>query len=268
MKELDDHTTLARREYEHGRYRLAVQFAEYAIARDPENAVALRVLGQALVQRREIAGGIDALERSSLLRPLGWDAHIDLACAYGTLGKRKLSRDLLMQAGISERLNATQLLRVAAGLASADEPSLAMEACRLAGVKSPDFAEVHYQMGYYALGCGYPVSVTESLIRHAVGLEPNNIHYRLGLASLLSRIGRNVEAAEVVSSWLPDGLAAITCGSCLKRIANLFFDLGDEIRARQAAARLHELRQPVPGLPRTVDQHLPVSSDRREPTHG
>jgi len=146
-----------------------------------------------------------------------------------------------MTLATSDQIEPPQLLRIATGLEAVDEPRLAMEACRQAGKRAPEIPEVHYQMGYYAQLCGYPISISEALVRHAIDLAPNNFHFRIGLASLLIRLGRKGEAIAVVDRMIPDRLSEVTCRCCLKRIANLFFDCDDLDRARLCARRLKQL---------------------------
>ncbi|MCO8124695.1 hypothetical protein NHH03_23350 [Stieleria sp. TO1_6] len=240
---LSNNLDFAIREYESQRFYYAAKFAQYALAQDPDEGRAWQILGRALLRRGQLQDGIEALEHASLLIPLDWETRIDLATAYGGIGRKSLSRDLLMTAATSGGLDEAQLLRIAASLEAVDEPVLAMEACRQAGLVAPDAAQVHYQMGYYASLCGYPTSVTEALIRRAVDLEPESVHYRIGLTSLLVRLDRPTEALAVVSSVIPSQLDQITCQCCLKRIATLFFDCDQPDLARQCAQRLQDVRQ-------------------------
>jgi len=238
---MTDHIQLARLEYQARRYRYAVQFAQYALARDPDDIEALQILGLASLQFCDFAAGIAALEHLALLRPLTDECRIELAIAYGSLGKKQLSRDLLMMLATSPKTNSTQLLRIATGLEAVDQPRLAMEACRQAGKKQPDSADVHYRMGYYVQICGHPPHLSEALIRHAIDLDPRNLHYRIGLASLLIRLGRKSEAFSVIDHVIPDRLWEVACQCCLKRIANLLFDCDDLRRAKLCTDRLKSL---------------------------
>ncbi|MEM9369195.1 MAG: hypothetical protein AAGD07_24700 [Planctomycetota bacterium] len=242
---MSDNLAIAAEHLAARRYRLATQFAGYVLAQEPDESEALEILGVACLQRGEFEDGIEALEQLSWLRPLPHELQVELAIAYGAVGSHRLSRDLLMNLATTCELDAKCLLRVAAGLEAVDRPRLAMEACRRAGRLAPDTAEVHYQMGYYAQVCGHPSSVSEALLRHAIDLDPRNLHFRIGLASLLLRLGRKCEAVMVIDPFIPSRLDEVTCECCLKRIANLFFDCDDLERARLCAARLAELRPKI-----------------------
>ncbi|QDT04957.1 Tetratricopeptide repeat protein [Rubripirellula lacrimiformis] len=243
---MSNDTFLSRTEFAAGRYRHAAQFAQYAIAQNPDSAAAWQMLGKSLMQVSDYIGAIDALEHASLLQPLDNADRISLAIAYGAIGRTSLSRDLLMAVATSDRIETLDLLQIATGLEAIDEPRLAMEACRQAGQLSPDSAEVHYQMGHYAQQCGHPVNVGEALIRHAIGLDPDNVHYRIGLSSMLIRLGRKFEAVAVIDRIIPAKLDQVTCLCCLKRIANLFFDCDDLERAKQCAERIATLTAKSP----------------------
>ena len=238
---MNDPTDISLAEYRAGNFNRAIQFAQYALARDEEDAQAWRCLGRALTKTCQWAGAMDAFENASLLQPLDNQDRISLAIAYGAMSHRSLSRDLLMSIANSEVVEVSELLQVANGLEAIDEPRLAMEACRQAGKRAPDLPEVHYQMGHYAQQCGHPVSVCEALLCHAIDLEPCNIHYRIGLASLLMRLARKREAITVIKPLLPAKLDEVTCLCCLKRIANLFFDNDDLHLASLCAQRITRL---------------------------
>ncbi|PHQ36413.1 tetratricopeptide repeat protein [Rhodopirellula bahusiensis] len=238
---MNESLSIAHLEFEAGQFARAVQFAQYALAQDPDDVAALTLLGMASLCDCEFGEGIDALERAALIRPLSRAIQIELAIAYGSIGRRNLSEELLMSVATSGKVNSSELLRIAAGLEAIDSPRLAMEACRQAGILNPDQPEVHYQMGYYAQQCGHPTEICESLIRHAIDLDPRNVHFRIGLASMLIRLQRKDDAIKVLAAVIPDRLDEVDCQCCLKRIANLFFDCDDVQRARLCASRLKKL---------------------------
>ncbi|MCC9656657.1 hypothetical protein [Rhodopirellula halodulae] len=238
---MTDNLFFADTEFAAGRFHHAIQFAQYTLAQDPENVDALVLLGMACLCLCEHEEGIDSLERAALIQPLPRAVQIELAIAYGAVGRCQLSKDLLMSIATSGKVTSPELLRVAAGLEAIDAPRLAMEACRQAGIQSPEMPEVHYQMGCYAQQCGHSADIIESLIRHAVQLDPRNVHYRIGLASLLIRLGRKDDAVTILTPVIPSQVDEIDCQCCLKRIANLFFDSDDIERSRLCASRLKYL---------------------------
>ncbi|MEM6978263.1 MAG: hypothetical protein AAF539_01265 [Planctomycetota bacterium] len=234
------HLTSAESELDAGRPHLAIKFAQYAVTEEPDHQPGWELLATAAMKAEDYPVAIDAYEHLSLTTPIDSESRISLAIAYGGIGRHSLSKDLLMAVATGDP-TAEQLLRIAAGLEAIDEPELAMEACRQAGRRIPEAAEVHYQLAYYASKCGRPTALSESLMRHAVHLEPQSLHYRTGLTSLLIRLNRNAEARRVIDRMIPERLSEITCACCVKRFANLFFDAGDLERARLCAERFAEL---------------------------
>lgn len=224
--------------------------ADAAIRADEDNGRAWEVRGLALRGLNKPLEAADALERASLLVPVCPEARIALAACYGTLRRRKLARELYLELVANTELTVALLLEIAAGLEAVDEPKLAMEVCRRAGRRDPEAAQVHYDMGFYASRCGYPPHVLEALVRRAIELEPGNVHYRVGLASLLIRLDRTVEAQRVAQALSPQQIGEITCKCCLQRIDELFEQAGDVERLALCRSRWQELAAATGDPPR------------------
>ena len=239
---MSDERLLAELEFASGNYTLAVQFAGYWLAKDPEAFAAWDLLGLASLKIGRPEDGIDALERAALLKPLSDASRIELAIAYGVLGRSDLSCDLLMFLAVSGECSPCDLMRIAFGLDLIGQPRLAVEACRIAGRKQPSSAGIQHQMAAYLLKSGQPVHLAETLLHSAINLEPGNIHYRISLASLLSGLGRRSEAIECLRHTSCDQLTHVRCTCCLNRLANLFFDAGDLELAKRCAARAASLQ--------------------------
>ena len=234
---MSDERLLAELEFESGNYLLAAQFAGYWLAKDPDAFAAWELMGHASLKLGRFEEGIDALEQAALLKPQADVSRIELAIAYGVLGRSKLSCDLLMLLVVSGNCSPSDLLRIAVGLDVVGQPRLAVEACRNAGRKQPGSAEIQHQMAAYLLKSGQPVNLAETLLHSAVKLEPANIEYRISLASLLSGIGRRNEAIECLRHSDSAQLASVRCICCLTRLANLFFDGGEIELAKHCAAQ-------------------------------
>ena len=239
---MSDERLLAELEFESGNYLLAAQFAGYWLAKDPNAFAAWDLLGHASLKIGRLEEGIDALEHAALLKPLSDASRIELAIAYGVLGRSELSCELLMVLVVSGNCSPCDSLRIATGLDLVGKPRLAVEACRGAGRKQPGSAEIQHQMAAYLLKSGQPVNLAETLLSSAVKLEPANLQYRISLASLLSTLGRRNEAIECLRQTSCDQLATVHCTCCLTRLANLFFDGGELELAKQCAARAASLQ--------------------------
>lgn len=181
---------------------------------------------------------VAAYESLSLLRPLTDLQRLNLAKGYAASGSGGLAREILMLIVLDDRASVETLIEVAKQLESLGLPRLSMEACRRAWKRSPDTAEVHYLMGYYAARCGYTMAVCEGLLRRAIDLDGTQVNYRIALATLLQRMGRATEALDVMRPSVPSQLSDVNCDCCLRRLANLFFDFGDLDNARRCAERL------------------------------
>ena len=234
---MSDERLLAELEFESGNYSLAAQFAGYWLAKDPDSFAAWDLLGHASLKVGKLEEGIDAFENAALLKPLSEASRIELAIAYGVLGRTALSGELLLSLVVGGNCSATNLLRIATGLDLLGQIRLALKACRAAWRKQPGSAEIQHQMAAYLLKCGCPVNLAEAMLRSAVKLEPSNIEYRISLASFLIGLGRTTEAIECLRDANRDQLAAVRCDCCLRRLANLFFDTGEIELAKQCVAQ-------------------------------
>jgi tetratricopeptide (TPR) repeat protein len=178
--------------------------------------------------RREFETALGALETASSLIPMNPAASVCLGQCYGRVGRKGLSRDVLVSLVDDSRLTCELLLQVATGLDAVDEPRIAMDVARKATQKDPLDGQGYYDMGFYAARAGHPPRIVESLARKALSLEPDNVGFRLGLASFLVKHGKSSDALEVVQNMT---IERIHCRCCLERIVDLFESPGDFRRA-------------------------------------
>lgn len=197
--------------------------------------------GVSLLQTGFEAEGIAAIERATIVKPLQERTRIALAVAYGRTGKRQLAKELLMGLGCSDRLDAMQLLQLAAGFDAINEPRMAMEACRRAWKLAADIACIYYDMAYYALRCKCPNRNVESLLRKSVELESDNADFCIGLMSFLRSQGRLEEACEIVAHCSSDSIARVTCRCCIERVIDLMVQAGQSTAAKAWMQRLTTL---------------------------
>lgn len=213
--------------YELGHMDLVIRLANKSLHRDRDDGRAWELLGLAQYNRGDWPQAVDCLERASLLVPLTANARACLARGYARLGKKDLSRDLLLELLADESLAANAMLAVAVGLDAVDQPGLAMKACRRAATIDPDAAQTYYDMGYYAARCGYPAEVSESLARRAISLDPGCVRFRVGLASLFMQQSRRQAAWELVQHFRRNDISTINCRSCVRRLSELYEEFGD-----------------------------------------
>ncbi|MCG8650616.1 MAG: tetratricopeptide repeat protein [Pirellulales bacterium] len=233
---------LGQARYAEGRLEEAYEQCKTLIDSNPDHGYAWELLGLVFRDRGQFVAAADALERASLLVPIRTEARIALATCYANLQRKRLACELLVALVDSGQLDIAQLLDVAAHLESMDQPRLAMEACRRASRIDFETAQIHFDMGFYAARSGCPPHVSEALTRRAIDLDPANVHYRIGLASLLVRLDRFEEAHHIVADISDSQIQDVTCMCCLERVGNLLQSFGDPQRAQRCRERLRQLR--------------------------
>ncbi len=213
--------------YQSGQLSRAMILVNSHLVRHNDDGRGWEILGLIQYARGKVGIAVSALERAALFVPLVPAARVCLAHGYGRIGCPELSRDLLLELIDDESVSIPLLLQVAAGLDAVDQPRLAMRACQVAAQRDADHAQVYYDHGYYAARSGFPPHVTESLARKALELDPDNVRFRVGLASMLIRQDRNDEAYEFVREFSNAQIEQINCRCCLERIVQLFEEAHD-----------------------------------------
>ncbi|MFG0332027.1 MAG: tetratricopeptide repeat protein [Maioricimonas sp. JB049] len=232
---------LAQRARNNGEPERAERILRRHLQREQDDGRAWELLGLILFENGEIAASVSALETATLLAPLRTQGRICLAHGYGQLGHVELSRDLLVAMIPDPSLSAPHLLQVAGGLDAIGQHELAVQACRSALRREPESAQGHYDMGYYSARSGAPSHVVETLARQAVSLEPGNVRYRIGLASMLVQQERLSDGYACISRLSDDQIRRIACRCCLQRVVSLFEAAGDIRRARMCLTHLRHL---------------------------
>lgn len=224
--------------YQRGNFDLAIRMIQRCLKRNRYDGRAWELLGLVQYARQRIQVAVSALERASLLVPLLPAARVCLGHAYGRIGRVHLSRDLLLAMIDDDSMTVPLLLQVAVGLDAIGQPNLAMNACRAASRRDPDLAQPYYDLGYYAARCGLPPAMTESLARKAISLAPEQVCFRVGLASLLIKQERHREAYRLVETFSKEQIEQLRCACCLQRIVGLYETAGDHRRANTARRQL------------------------------
>ncbi|MCR9207757.1 MAG: hypothetical protein NXI28_05975 [bacterium] len=208
------------------------------------------LLGLALHDRGRVVEAADAIEKASLLGPIPDEARITLASCYAQLRRIDLARELYLELALSRRLDADLMLKVAGGLSAIDSPQLAMKVCEWITERDDSVAQAYYDMGVYSAHCGHALYISEALTRRALALDTGNVHYRVGLVSLLIQLRRESEALEVALTFEVDQIRTATCFSCLQRIADLLTrhnhtDLAIACHERSKALRAECAAKPI-----------------------
>jgi tetratricopeptide (TPR) repeat protein len=199
------------------------------------------LLGLVWRDQGKVLKAADAFERAALLRPIQPLSRLCLAECYAVLKRHTLARDLYLIQAEQGAEDVDLLLLVASGLDGIDQPQMAMELCRKAAYLDPECGQVAFDMCFYAMRCGRASSLVESLAWRAVELEPENVHFRIGLASVLVRLNQLERAIWVLRYLENEHFRQVTCRCCLERIMELYRAAGDNARVQNCMRRLGEL---------------------------
>lgn len=235
----------ARDAFERNDVALALCFIKSHLRDQKDDGRGWELLGLIQHTRGRVAVAVSALERATMLVPLYPVSRVCLAVGYGRLGKRELSKELLTDLIQDESLTVPLLLQVAAGLDAIDQPGLAVRACREASRRDPEQSRPYYDLGYYAARCGQPAHITENLARKAISLDPDNVCYRIGLASHLMKADRIADGYQVIRHLSHQQIEQIDCRCCVERIAELFESARDDRRV--VLCRQHLLKLELQG---------------------
>ncbi|QDT04955.1 hypothetical protein K227x_33530 [Rubripirellula lacrimiformis] len=211
---------------------------------DPTHGDRLQLLGLVLHDLGQPYEAADAIEQASLIRPVRDEVRIALASCYAQLRRIDLARELYLQLALPRKLPAPLMLQVAAGLEAIDSPQLAMQVCQWITEQDESVAQAYYDMGFYSARSGHPLYLTEALTHRALQLDPANVHYRIGLVSLLVQLDRDNEAYQAFAKLAPSDIAKVTCVSCLGRIADMLDRQGHPPLSSACRTQADRLRVP------------------------
>jgi len=227
--------------YRDGDLVTAIELASAVVKVHPNEGRTWELLGLAWRDLGKPLPAADAFERASLLVTLTPLSSLCLAECYAVLQRRRLARDLYLLQAKQLADSVDMLLLAASGLEGIDEPQLALDVCRKAGNLDPESGQVVYDMCFYAMRSGCSASLAESLAWRAVELEPDNVHFRIGLATLLVRLGHTHRACRVLQILELSDFRQVCCRCCLERIANLYQQAGSAEKAELCQLRINEL---------------------------
>ena len=213
-----------------------------------ETAEELELLGLIRHDQGRSDEAIKAIERAQKLDQVGDRAKIALASCYADRGRTDLAREQFLQLAISRELSPALMLEVAAGLASIDAVQMAIQVCQWAIDRDESNAQAYFDMGRYSARLGRPTYVCEALIQRALQLSPENVHFRIGLASLLIQLSQPSAALTTIRTLRADQIESASCASCLSSIASLLRD-HDQVElaglCERRAAELFEAKRNI-----------------------
>jgi Flp pilus assembly protein TadD len=200
----------------------AVKAARQALSSDPNNGTLVEQIGLALFEMGESELARTALESAQLLTPLSAGSELALAECFARTDKAELAIALLGNAGIRPESSCRIRLRCAALLDKLGHHRSAWCIGRRAVNEHPDEAQAWFDLSFYMGRLGFPLHQIEATARRAIFLAPDNVSYRLSLASVLARRGRAEDAHQLVSRFGPEELEQVCCADCLENLKEVF----------------------------------------------
>ncbi|MEC7428260.1 MAG: tetratricopeptide repeat protein [Planctomycetota bacterium] len=228
--------------YRAGELAAAIAWASRRLSVEPNDGRAWELLGLAYRDSGDIGAAVDAFERATMLVVLHPLSRVCLTECYAVQKRYELARDLYLTQADEGTGDSQLLLLIAAGLEGINEPQLAMDICRRAGELDPGSGQAMYDLCFYAMRCGCTASLAESLAWKAVELDPGNVEFRIGLASILIRLDRIEKAMWVLRYLAKSQFQNVNCVCCLERIATLYEAVGEAEGMRRVRSRLLEVR--------------------------
>ncbi|MEL6104928.1 MAG: tetratricopeptide repeat protein [Planctomycetota bacterium] len=227
MENQSDRQTLSdayeafRRERPDEAIRLLLPLCERDDAFSAVRSEAMQLYGIVLHDRGEIEQAAATIEKAEQMSPLNAVTRIALASAYASLGRVGQARDLYLRMAIKRDLPSRLMLEIAAGLEAVGAPQSAVQVCQWVIDAEPSNPQAHYDMGFYSARAGQPLYLSEAMTHRAIQLDPKNISFRVGLASLLIQLDREDEAIAALNEIGSEELRHVTCEDTLHRIASV-----------------------------------------------
>jgi tetratricopeptide (TPR) repeat protein len=171
-----------------GRRDQAERLYAEALARDPEEATALYLLGLLAFETDRPNEAAILLQRVSDLRPRNLDAQVTLASVRHWLGERDAAAQAYRQALAIDPDHVGALVGLANVLREARDFEPALQAARDAVARHPDLSAVQAAFAATLGAAGQPLAAA-SAYREAIRLEPDATRFHVDLALVLIEAG-------------------------------------------------------------------------------
>jgi tetratricopeptide (TPR) repeat protein len=223
---------------EAGDFDEAFGLAEGGLRFYPDDGRLWEMRGIALGCRREIREAMTSLETASTLVPLTISGQMVLAACYFRTGNLESAECIYEYLATRTDIPIKLLPDLARGLDQVGKPELALQACRVAVGRVPECDSAWFAMAFFMTKLDYPVEQVVEVVRRAFDLSPTHVLYRVDLALLLARCGRQEEAHRLLAVVDLSELLHIHCPPRLAGLLALFQQMNDESRAAACQSRL------------------------------
>lgn len=230
----DDWLQLCQDYFQRGAFREAEFVAARALDRHPDAGRIWEARGLALLRLGRPEPACEALETAQALVPLTAVARCALADCHARAGRPGLACDLYHALAADPACPASLLPTIASGLGALGRDQEALDTCRELARRAPGCHEAQFGQAFYLRRLGASAEVVLPLVARAHELAPAAPLYRVTLGALLTQLGRDDEAYDVLCDVDP---AKIRCAGCLRRMSLVFERSGD--LARLEACRSH-----------------------------
>jgi tetratricopeptide (TPR) repeat protein len=226
-----------------GDYEEALEVAGSGLEHYPDDGRLWEMRGIALGCRRDVTGAMAALETASTLVPLSAPGQLSLAVCYVRTQNVESAKCIYEFLATRGDFPTELVADLAWGLDRVGEPKLALEVCRTAVQRQPGCDGALAAMAHYMTKLDYPVEEVTAVVRRAFELRPDAAVYRVDLALLLVRCGRQEEAYQLLTAVDLAELLQVHCPPRLVGLIALFRQMDDEHRASTCESRVMHIMQ-------------------------
>ncbi len=226
-----------------GDYDQAVGLADRSLRVFPREGRLWELRGIAQGCRLCAREALTSLERAATLVPLSTYGQIALAGCYVRINQLRSASGLSDFLSSQNELPACLLADLAQGFDLVGQPEWALEVCRETVRRLPDCHPALFALAHYLSLLEYPPEEILPVIRQAFALCPREVLYRVDLALLLARCGRQADGYRLLIEVDPKELLELHCPPRLYQLAEWFQQEGDELRSQACLRRIRQVEQ-------------------------
>lgn len=172
----------------------AISTLEASVARNPKNKVALGLLGDAYLQKKDYPHAESALKRLLQLDPDNLPAKYNLGLTYAGMERYEDARQIFTELVQEDPNDDDNWMLLGASLDGLGREQEAIDAYRKAIALNPKNAEAYRELGLAQMKLHQPGAAVASL-QQSARLDPNNAETLKDLGNVYTAMGNPAEAA-------------------------------------------------------------------------
>lgn len=208
-------------------YYQSLKVIERALKKFPEESALWELRGLAYRELGNLREALKSIEMATLFAPLSPPGSCLMAECYVAIEKPDLAFQIADNLWMQDGLENPVRFSLAAIFDRIGYTQRSIRICRKAICHDPSDAQGYYDLSFYLGRGGHPIHIVESVARRAIDLDPENVHYRIGLAALLFRASRLRRAHELIRHFSESDIRQIRCACCLRKIIEIYEISGD-----------------------------------------